>query len=236
MLARILQLLGFSSKSTDDNGTIYGEEFIAFKKIFNNLSNQLTVIDIGANNGSWSQTLLKQQGHLIKELHLIEPNPFLRTENLISSKVDIKRYFFAISSLPSLGIHFSETAGSKYALTNGQKNYKFIEVKGIPGDKFVQDYSIVPSFIKIDTDGMDFEILKTFRNALQKYQPIVLFEFSKRFAKKAKYSLGDNIEFFEQLGYQIKVIDFRGELKKIRFHRFEVIGQQTKNFLAVPKS
>ena len=81
----------------------------------------------------------------------------------------------------------------------------------------MQDYSLVPNFIKIDTDGMDFEILKTFRNVLQKYQPIVQFEFSKRFAKKAKYSLGDSIEFLEQLGYKIRVIDFRGELKKLDF-------------------
>ncbi len=85
-----------------------------------------------------------------------------------------------------------------------------IKVEGISGDKSVENQLLVPNFIKIDTDGMNFKIIKNFRNTLQRYRPIVQFDFSKRYTKKAKHSIVGNKKFLEQLGFKIKVIDYRG--------------------------
>lgn len=236
ILAKIFQYLRLSSRSTDENGTIYGEEFKALEEIFNNLGTKLTVIDVGSNDGSWSLKLLKLYGHQIKDIHMIEPNPFLPNQDFRTHYTSIERYFFAISLKTTLNIYFNESSGSTYAHTNSQKKYKLIEVNGITGDRFVENFKLKPNFIKVDTDGMDFEVLKTFTNTIQSSKPIIQFEFCKRFAKKAKYSLKDNIFFLEQLGYLVYVIDSLGMLRTIKFPQIEVIGQQTKNFLALPIS
>lgn len=102
------------------------------------------------------------------------------------------------------------------------------------GDDLIFELSIAPDFIKVDTDGSDYEILQTLENTLKRRRPMIQFEFSYRFAYKAGYTLKDNINYLKKLGYTAYVIDNNSALRKILVPRLEVLNHQTKNFLAFP--
>lgn len=54
--------------------------------------------------------------------------------------------------------------------------------------------------IKVDTEGLDYEILLSLREIIVKYKPSVIFEVFKSVTKEDRYNLFD---LFDQLGYEL---------------------------------
>jgi hypothetical protein len=103
------------------------------------------------------------------------------------------------------------------------------------GDDLLVKYNIQPDYIKIDTDGFDFSVIKSLSGYLASAKPLIQFEFTYRFAQIAGYKLKDVIEFLNSLQYQVFVLDKDSNLKRVLIPRLEVINHQTKNFIAIPE-
>lgn len=107
-------------------------------------------------------------------------------------------------------------------------------VKVVAGDDVVEKMTQPPDLIKIDTDGYDFEVIKSLSKTLSLHRPIIQFEFTYRFAKSAGWSLEESINFLNGFNYKTYVLTSVGSIRKVKFPRLEVMNHQTKNFLSFP--
>jgi len=63
-----------------------------------------------------------------------------------------------------------------------------------------------PKFIKIDVEGFDFEVIKGMKNAIKKFNPIILVEFNKSNFFKIKKILNNYnawVYFYEKKEFKI---------------------------------
>lgn len=80
-------------------------------------------------------------------------------------------------------------------------------------DYVVEKNNFEPNFIKIDTDGFDFRVIRSAKNTLKKYLPPLYFEWDKFFLEKQKENPLSIFPFLEELGYKdIFVFDNFGVL------------------------
>ena len=236
MLSIFLELCRFTSASTDKYGTLYNEEFVYYESVFKDMEN-LVVLDIGANSGDWALNFLNIRQKLSTTIFCIEPYPNLRLELLSRNNNSIEKFNFAIGENKYTDIIFSGfgTGGSAFSTKyQTDDSTEIIRVKSISGDELIESKKIIPNLIKIDVDGMDFEVIRSLRNSIKKYRPLVQFEFTKRFAVQADYTLKECVKYLGELDYNVFVVDKNSKLKSIKIHRLEVIGIQTKNFIAIP--
>lgn len=237
-IAKLFELTRVSSKSTFLDGTYSDEEFPNLKKIFGTV-NGLTVIDVGANCGIWSKNFLQCAPNT--KIYALEPSETFYRAIINIGDERIIPLNIALSSISnSLIMHEKGGGGSAFFDENknssfGAKNFRSYEILPISGDDLIELHSIRVDFLKIDTDGMDFDVLKSFNYCLEIQRPLVQFEFSFRFASRAGYTLSENIKFLSDLDYEIFVIDKRGNLIKVKYPRLEVLNHQSKNFWAIPR-
>ena len=78
------------------------------------------------------------------------------------------------------------------------------KIVGVNLDKLLRkDYKILLgslSCIKVDTEGLDYEIILTLEKIIEEYKPTVLFEVFKTVKKEDRYKL---FELFSQYGYDL---------------------------------
>jgi len=237
MLSIFLELCRVTSASKDKYGTLYNEEFVYYESIFKNYKENLVVLDIGANSGDWALNFLNIRQKLSTTIFCIEPYPNLRLELLSRNNNSIKKFNFVVGEKEYTTIIFSAFGTGGSAFSNKYQTddaTEIIQVKSISGDEFIESRKIIPNLIKIDADGMDFEVIRSLRNSIKKYRPLVQFEFTKKFAAQADYTLKDCVKYLGELDYNTFVVDKNSKLKLIKIHRLEVIGIQTKNFIAIP--
>jgi FkbM family methyltransferase len=236
--AHFFEFTHISSSSSLKDGTYNNEEFSLIRTIYAT-ENSPIVIDVGANLGVWAEEFLNCSPNA--QIFALEPN-----EKFFNSikKIGDERILpinLALSSVSqNLKLYEKGGGGSAYfddvdSAKLSAKKVRSYEIRSTTGDDFVQSYRIRVDFIKIDTDGMDFDVVKSFGVCLQTQRPLVQFEFSFRFARRAEYTLRENLNFLSDLGYKVFVIDKASNLKKIKFPRLEVLNHQSKNFWAIPK-
>ncbi len=234
--SRLFEFFNLTSKSSDKFGTLYNEEFKFYQSFFKNHKENLVVLDIGANSGDWALNFLEISKEVNTTVFCVEPYQNLKLEKLSRTKNSIKIFNIGIGERDKINITFSDfgSGGSAYSKKSMNNSTEIKPIKLISGDEFITSNKIIPTLIKIDVDGMDFEVIRSLRNSINKYRPLVQFEFTKRFALQAGYTLSDCVKFFDAIDYEVFVIDKNSKLKKIRFTKMEVIGIQTKNFIAIP--
>jgi FkbM family methyltransferase len=239
LTSRILEYFLITAKSTDKFGTLYDEEFDFYKRYYRNRNTDLIVLDIGANTGKWAKKALEIGIKYNTYVYCVEPYGNQELHRFGKSSKFIQVYDLAISQKKSTNLYFTKngSGGSAFNPSLQDSNKLRIKrVKSMTGDSFIKSTLITPDLIKIDVDGMDLEVIKTFRNYIKSKHPLIQFEFTKRFADVAGYTLRENIDYLKSLNYEIFVIDKYSKLKRVRIFRLEVIGIQTKNFIALPRT
>lgn len=176
------------------------------------------VIDIGANIGDSAIPFLKEN---IKTI-CVEPSSYflkylnknINDNNFSNLAVIIEKLISTTNSKVSLVIK------NGTASIDGKINSnKFIEEVGdsISLDFLVKDFSKI-SFIKIDTDGFDFDVINSGRQFFVKNKPLILFENLINKINQKEYE--KVYIFLEEQGYSnICVFDNKGLLilKKARW-------------------
>ena len=231
-----------ASKSAGVFGTFDNEEFAIYQNFFSDTSMPLSVIDVGANYGNWSCKFLELFPGKDVKIDAIEPIPHFFQSILRIDDERLSAHNIAIGKNGD-SIRVARVGGGGTAFPENSKLYpqrikppEWHELICESGDSFIKSNGLLPDLIKIDTDGLDFQILQTFGDTLIKTKPIIQFEFTFRFARKANYSLLDIIEYLKKVNYKTYVITGDSKLKSVRYPRLEVLNHQTKNFIALPSS
>ena len=199
-------------------------------------------VDIGVYRGIYSYKLSNE----FKHVHSFEPNPLLYPflkKNLTKIIKNISLYNFAVSDsngeinlkIPSRNKSIFKTNYEEiYKLgaatihsANEINVYNKIKVKKIKLDDILGDKII--SFIKIDVEGHEREVINGSKNIIQKNKPILLVEIEERHSKKPVI---DTIKYISDLGYQSF---FVVNNKLVKTEQLKNINSEN-NFIFIPKS
>jgi FkbM family methyltransferase len=184
------------------------------------------VIDVGANHGLHTIPLSKlvgESGYVIA-CEAVQSNIDDIKKNLIGDNVS---FYCAAITKPQVVINSKEIKFTYFPDLDGWSGIKerpeahtrtnkkqIITVPTLTLDKIVEAEDINKyngiSFIKIDTEGGDFDVLLGAENTIKKYKPIIIFENSGEYsADLYGYKKSDFFGYFADLEY--KLIQFTGE-------------------------
>ena len=206
-----------------------GEEQL-YKLLAQRKYKSMHVIDAGANYGNWSRSFLDALPD--SKVYAIEPIPEF-FEN-INEDMLVGKFNFALSNKEkSLTIYQSGGGSKPFKKTTKGKISKEHTVRAITGDAFVQENAIKKiDFIKIDTEGFDFEVLVGFRDTIKTHRPFVQFELSKWWLRMG-YTLEQAKNYFSDLDYMLFMMRDDG-LQKLEINLPETLFV-TANILAVSR-
>ena len=169
-------------------------------------------IDIGVYRGVYSFLMSK----FSQTVHAFEPNPVIYKDlekNLLKIIKNIKIYNYALSDknenvelkVPIRNPNFNEKNYEEYFEmgkatiheSNTVKNYKSynIETKKLDDFKFSKKIS----FIKIDVEGHETEVIKGSINTINIHKPTLLVEIEEKHTKK---NVKETLNFINSLGYE----------------------------------
>jgi len=166
------------------NGTLWENESIS--QFYNQINKESTfnIVDIGAQTGLYS---LYAKYLPNSTFYSFEPFPetyrVLNDNIKLNNLTNVKTFNIAISDKEEKA--FLNTSQSHNGLhTLGSKPLRFNDVKQIEIDtttldKFFFHKDISVDFIKIDTEGYEYYILKGGINTIKKYKPIIQLEWNK---------------------------------------------------------
>jgi len=204
------------------------------------------VVDIGANEGDTTVPMALAAGIEGTTLGL-EPNPhsfkiLVVNAGLNKDKTNIIPLNFAATALdgeftfgsgdPSygnggiVGFTHNEKRNVKYTFqVTGKNLYKYL----------LSDYaSLMPklTFIKIDTEGYDKEIIKAIPEIITQHRPYIVTECFGPLTKPEKLELFD---LLTDRKYSLYFLEDFSLKSKIRIERKNVTAARTYNILAIPK-
>ncbi|HPI79203.1 MAG TPA: FkbM family methyltransferase [Cyclobacteriaceae bacterium] len=207
-------------------------------------------IDIGANIGDTTVPMALAAGKTGLALGF-DPNPYVfkileANARLNKDKANIVPLPYAISKEEDEFYFISSEASfgnGGISTTRESPHGKFVhpgKIKGIDLSKFLE--SQYPeklnrlSFIKIDTEGYDKEIIKSIRGLIQQYKPVIVAESFGASPNEAKMEL---FEVIHRDGYQIfHFEEFDAGTKTVAVNDKEEMAKwkDTVNIYAVPVS
>ena len=169
-------------------------------------------IDVGVYRGVYSYEMSKYS----EKVHSFEPNPIIFkyiNKNLKKFIKNIHLYNFALSnqnktinlkipirnsnSNKEIFEEYYEMGKATIHNENNFENYENFEIQTKKIDEFSFDNKI--SFIKIDVEGHELEVIEGAKNTIKRDKPILLVEIEKQYTKK---EVAESINFINSLGYK----------------------------------
>ncbi len=206
-------------------------------------------IDIGANIGDTTVPMALCNGKDGITLGF-DPNPYVYkilevNASLNIDKTNIVPVPFAISEREEEFYFISSEASFSnggISTDKSTKHGKFIhpdKIKGVNLEDYLNENykNWLPkfSFIKIDTEGYDKEILKSIRGLIKQFMPTIVAE---SFGKSTDAEKIELYEVIEQMGYDIYYFDdffLDTDVKKLNEKKDILNYKQTINIYAKPK-
>ncbi|MGF1490053.1 MAG: FkbM family methyltransferase [Prochloraceae cyanobacterium] len=165
-------------------------------------------IDIGANCGALTMVAASVIGK--GKIYAFEPNPrvYSRLQKNLDSNPKIEA---TVKAFPwGVGAQNCELFLSEDSIYPGnscissQDCQQKITVKVVALDDWAEAEKIERiDVIKIDVEGMEYEVLQGSRAILEKYHPLVYFESISDFLKAKNHSMQTIYQFLSSLDYQI---------------------------------
>jgi len=213
----------------------HDKDYYGIKLIFNAGNVDGCFIDVGANTGTSSLGFRKLG--FDNKIYLFEPNYFLfkkYLKNLQKKYQDItiynlalgsinKKFFFYIPFIGKTMIHYFSGFNKNYVKKSCFNTFPekkiFFKRKLLKLKKF-DDLKIKENvaFVKIDTEGYDFEVIKGMKKTIAKYRPVFLVEYNPELQKKVVKLLKNYTQYY----YNIKnnsLVKIKN-LNKKNFDRF----------------
>ncbi|OYW75822.1 MAG: hypothetical protein B7Z37_11560 [Verrucomicrobia bacterium 12-59-8] len=203
-------------------------------------------IDIGANIGAICLPLaarhtkariiaVEPTDHAFKRLNRnIELNPALqpRIRTVQAFVGDGTQSTTSMVAYPSWRL--DNTAGTKHEVHLGEAHE--VTCPTISIDGLAQQESLDHlDFIKIDTDGHELDILKGAKQTLQRWRPVVVFEFCFYENEKRGYTFDDFTAYFSALNYDIYLCDGKTRIPDEAAARRVVPELGSCDFAALPR-
>ena len=169
-------------------------------------------IDVGVYRGVYSYEMSKYS----EKVHSFEPNPIIFkyiNKNLKKFIKNIHLYNFALSnqnktinlkipirnsnSNKEIFEEYYEMGKATIHNENNFENYENFEIQTKTIDELSFDNKI--SFIKIDVEGHELEVIEGAKNTIKMDKPVLLVEIEKQYTKK---EVAESINFINSLGYK----------------------------------
>jgi FkbM family methyltransferase len=223
------------------------QEMVSFFKKF--IKRGDMVIDIGANIGDTTVPMALAAGKEGITLGF-DPNPLVfkilqKNATLNPTKQNIVPLRYAITVKEEEFYYVSSEAsfGNGGISPVKQSHHgKFVypeKIKGINLQKYLEtnypDKVSNLSFIKIDTEGYDKEILKSIADLVKKYKPVVVAE---SFGKSSNEDKAELFNIFDGIGYDVYFFeDFHVNADTIRINNSREMSRwkKTINIYGVPR-
>jgi len=168
-----------------------------------------TLIDVGASTGAF--TLLSKH-HPDLKVWSFEPVDLtyrVLKENVYLNGLDqkVSCHKAGVSNYNGNGVLHSikEIGGSGVSMVDGvpapHKHVKDTPITVITLDRFCDVLDIVPTFIKIDTEGGEKFVLEGAAKTIEKYHPFLLFEYQQTNADQYGYGVHELVKMVEDWGY-----------------------------------
>jgi len=232
--ARLGRFLWMQSRMDGvNNMEINGEELVQKGIIkFYNKKESLTVFDVGANVGLWSdkfvRNLQKENFKLNKlRVHLFEPEPHANHElrEKFSDLIDSKTLRINQQGVTDKNSTLSFNVVAKKAGTNSLQIFsneaveKVIDVQCVSIDRYTFENNIkYIDFMKVDTEGNDYNVLLGAKKLFQqKKVGLIQFEYNFRWII-FRHFLRDVFELVLPLDYLIGKITPKGIIKFDEWH------------------
>lgn len=169
------------------------------------------VLDVGASLGLWAIPLgriaLEQGGRL----ECFEPNPenlsWLQS-NIVANGLDdlTKVHPVAVGAAPGTAqLGFRECGGGNGAITlDGDRGVPVTVVR-------LDDYAFAHpvSFVKMDVEGFELEVLRGMRAVLKRDRPVILGEFNATWLRERREDLSAHLQEVAALGYEVFALEQR---------------------------
>lgn len=187
-------------------------------------------LDIGANVGTYSIELSK----ISKKVIAFEPikKIFRSTKKYLPKNVFFNNFALGNSTKKQkIFIPIKENKDIEYALSSIKNKPKYFIFKTIIIKKFdlifkKKNFLDKIDFIKIDTEGYEYEIILGMKKFLKKNNPIFLIEIEKKHNKNfEKLFL-----FMKNLGYKVYIFDIKKNLLKKVHYKFFLNKKLNINF------
>ena len=152
------------------------------KWLVNNKETLSVSLDVGAGFGFYSKQISKINEN--SKVFSFEPDPVnyrrtIRTLSFEIEKSQVKVYNLAIAEKTSKLYLWRDVYNpANHQIKFDSKDH--LEVQGTSIDIFCSDFSIIPTFIKIDVQGHEKYVLKGAREILSKTRPTILIEFDPK--------------------------------------------------------
>jgi FkbM family methyltransferase len=197
----------------------------------NSLPYPSIVFDVGANIGEYTAAIL----HNIDgaQIYSFEPNPntYVSLKNLLGNHLAVRLFEFGLSSQNFIGQMSEFVANDPSSSIVDQQSSTSVpaEFRNIK-DVIVELGISRVDFLKIDTEGMDYEILLSAKSLIPTIR-IIQFEISPKSITRCSLRM-----FFELLHetHELYIFTERG-LKPIKEYRFSDETYMGSNYVAILK-
>lgn len=150
--------------------------------LYKNLDRDCVFIDVGAHIGLYTIEVSRicHDGLVVA----LEPNPFIYIKLLRNIKINhcnnvIPLNIAAWDREEKLKLYLADVSGRDSVI---YKRPRYIEVRGMPLDKIVEDFLSKRidriDVVKIDVEGAELHVLKGMKRVLKKYKPYIIIEVS----------------------------------------------------------
>jgi len=196
------------------------------------------IFDVGANKGEWSSHASKAFSKA--QIYAFEPIPevYSKMANTHTTNPMVTPYNLGLSDKnEEVSFNYFPSGSvftSRYEVP-GQGQLQKVKVKLVKGSDFAAQNNVAQiDFLKIDTEGSDYLVLKGFENLLQNHKiRVIQFEYNMNNII-SKFLLREFFELLNSHGYLVgKIYPNSVEFADYNFKMEDFIGL---NYLAVLKS
>ena len=198
----------YGNSSFTKNSVIWEKDSLNYFYKLIDKNKKVNIVDIGANVGLYS---LYAKHLPNSQFYSFEPFKF--TYDLLNDNINLNN----ITNVQTYNIGLSDKKGktilnvclSQDGLnTMGENPLRFndinpIEVEIDTLDNIFYDNDIKVDFIKIDTEGYEYYILKGGEKTIKKYKPIIQLEFNQTNMKQCNINPHQLHDYINELGYKI---------------------------------
>ncbi len=199
------------------NFTVYKNLYFLYKRIKEreevrflnrNIKPEMNIIDVGANIGFYSlilSDLIGSKGNV----YSFEPekNNFNHLKKICRNRKNIHCFNLAVGDMDkTINLYVSKELNVDHRTFDNNEKRKITRVKCISIDKFFERKHI--DFIKVDTQGFEFNVLKGMLKTLKLSKRIqILSELSVYDMKKAGVNAKKYLDLIKSLGFKITYLE-----------------------------
>jgi len=196
---------------TFNDGNIFEMDCIKiFYNLIKNTNKSCNIVDIGAQTGSY--TLISK---FLTNCNFYSFEPYIETYNILNKNLkinninNVKTYNIALSDKKDTAeLSLCKSHNGLHTLGNNVLRFNDIEKINVNTDtidNLFYEQNIPVDFIKIDTEGYEYYILKGALKTINKYKPIILLEWYTDNMKQCNVTEDMLNKLLDDINYKKKI-------------------------------